>query len=113
MATFKDHEGREWDIRFSAPNLIKVSRKMKLKLNQLISMDLELADLIESLPILIGDQLKDRNIGGKEFLEALTPEDLTAAFQAFGDALSQAFPTAAKGEGTGPFDLGKNETSSS
>jgi len=103
MATFTDSKGREWDLVFTVPKFIKVCRKLKLKLNQLLSMDVELADLVESLPLILEKQLKERGIPATQFFEELSGDDVTAAMQAFMEMVAEAFPEASKENQGGPF----------
>ena len=112
MATFTDSKGRTWELRFTVPKFIKVCRKLSLKLNQIMSMNIEVADLLEAIPVVLEEQLRAFGMEGDAFLAELDGEDMTAAIQAFMQMVAEAFPKSKEeGGGSGPFDRGNSETS--
>ena len=114
MSTFKDSKDREWKIpRVTANILIKVCRKLNLKLADLTGVNLEIADVIEILPIICRDQIKERALTEADFYDALEIPHLKAAMELMMKQLQSAFPDsedsgeAAGGDEEGPFDPGK------
>jgi hypothetical protein len=113
MAIYKDSKGGEWEIRLTVPKFLKICRKLKLKIQQITSMDIEVADLVEALPIVLEEQLREKGISGPKFLSEMEPSEMMGAFQAMMEAVGEAFPQTKQdgGEAAGPFDLGEETTS--
>jgi len=110
VAKFTDSKGNEWVFRFGVPMFIKVCRKLDVSLNDVITMQLPVADLIESIPILIEDQLKEKGITPEQFLEQLAPSEMMELFNILGATVKEAFPDNAEGKSTAPFGLGESTT---
>ncbi len=112
MAKFTDQNGLEWTVRFSTPTLLKISKRMGLTLASIMKLDVGIHDLIEALPIVLAEQLRERKISGEEFLERLPPSMLaTDVWHAAQEAMLEAFPQAkrviAGGAGKVPFVNGE------
>lgn len=110
---FVDSKDRKWEIRISTPVLIKVCRKLGLTLNSIIEMKIQVADILEAVPVVLEGQLKERGLTGDDFLEELEPKDLSGLLSALMTAFQEAFPQikGAKGDGASPFVLGESKTS--
>lgn len=117
MSKFVDSKGREWEFRFSVPTLIKVARKSGLTLNQIVQLDVPLADMLEMIPLFVDDQLGKYELTPQIYLAELTGEDLTGVLRAIMEALKEAFPQInterLEGAMKGPFEPGNSEISSS
>lgn len=112
MAMFTDSKDRQWEVRFSVPKLTQVTRKLKLKISDLMTMNVPIADLIDSVPILIEEQLKEKEISAPVFMDGLNGDDIIAIGAALTEALKDAFPKNKEVmEAVGPLDLGKFVTS--
>ena len=115
MSKFTDHQGNEWEFRFSVPALIKVCRKLGLTLQDLMKLNVQIADILEALPLLLEDQIQARGITADVFLANLSGEDAHAAMKAAAQALQEAFPEVkiAGDGGQAPLEPGRSETSTS
>ena len=92
MAVYTDSKDRNWTVRLSVPVLIKACRKLGVTLDNLIRLDLQVADVLEALPIVVEADLKERGMTAEQFLEDLSPSDLAGFAKAVGDAVKEAFP---------------------
>lgn len=101
MSVFKDSSGNSWEIRFNTPSIIKITRRMNLMVQDLISLKIPVADMLEAFPVLIESQLKEKGLTPEKFLEAMSPADLTAAAKAMGEAIREAFPSIVINKGGG------------
>ena len=116
MVSFKDAEGREWEVRLRGGTLIRVCRQLDLKLSDFASLSIAVADIIDSLPIVCEEQIKARGLTREEFLDGMGMAEMNAAIKAFMAAARGDFPdkqTSGKGGGkdSSPLDPGKSETS--
>lgn len=108
MSVFKDSNGNSWEIRFSVPNIVRISRRMNLMVQDLINLKIPVAEMIESLPLLIEGQLKEKGMSPEKYLDTMSPADLSAAAKAMGEAVRESFPSLViqkqgGGEGAAPF----------
>jgi len=114
MRKFTDAEGREWVLRLSVANLIKVTEELGVSLQDLVGMKIQLSQLLKCLPILCAKQIKECGISEEDFLESIELPHLRQAFESLMDEVKESFPEAKGGLGDGgPFDPGESKTSSS
>lgn len=116
MAKFTDSTGAEWSVRLSVPVLLRICRKLNLTLASITRLEIGLADAIESIPLAVEEQLKERKLTGPELLERLDGPALAGALKACQDAVVEAFPQAARAtggaaKGATPFESGAPTTS--
>ena len=114
MAFITDKQGKKWEVRFSLRVIAKLARKMSITIAQLTILDVPLADLLESLPIICAKEIKAAGIGLEEFEDRIDEVPLPEVLAALKEAVTEAFPSAGDqgGAARGPFDLGNSETSS-
>ena len=60
IKSFKDCEGREWNINITAGSLLKACRSTGLTLADLTSMNIKVENLIEAIPFFCEKQLNER-----------------------------------------------------
>lgn len=93
MSIFKDSKEVEWELRFSVPNMIRVARRMNVTIQSIINWQaLPIADMLEAVPLLIEDQLKEQKRDPLKFLDELEPQDLPNLMTALSEAITDAFP---------------------
>lgn len=93
MALFTDKKGDKWELRFSVPAMIRIARKLGLTLHSIVDwQSLNVADMLEAVPLILADQLRERKITGDDFLAGLSPQELPDLFTALGVAVGEAFP---------------------
>ena len=110
---YTDKKGNVWDINLTVPKLIKICRKLGLSLQSITCLKIDVADMLEAIPLVLTGQLKDRGLTEEQFLEELDMRDVAGILQAFVDSVAEAFPEAKIGGGGGaaPFGLGNFGTS--
>ena len=130
MKTFKDKVGTEWEVNLHAGIIIQICAKLGLTLGQLqgLSKDglggfdkLEIATVLQLLPILCQKQMRELKIEKDTFLERLgVKEIMTSVIPALSEAVEESFPkpedtneSPEEGEGDDPSALTSSETSSS
>lgn len=93
MAIYTDRKGDKWELRFSVPAMIRIARKLGLTLQSVVAWQtLNVADMLEAVPLLLADQLRERKISVDDFLANLSPTELPDLFTALGVAVTEAFP---------------------
>ena len=122
MYKFKDALGTEWEVKLSAGTLIKICSKLNITLEQLQGIStqgiggfgkIELATILELLPIVCAKQMKQRSISEEDFLEErITIEVIQDVMGSLMGSVEETMP-----EGGGaidedaPLPLGASETS--
>ena len=93
MALYTDRKGDKWELRFSVPAMIRIARKLGLTLHSIVDwQSLNVADMLEAVPLLLAEQLRERKTTGDDFLAGLSPQELPDLFTALGAAVAEAFP---------------------
>ena len=103
MRTFKDSDGREWNVHVTAWHLQQLHKKLDLKLNVIV--DRCVAGFMSSDPALVGQVLwvliesdaKARSVEEESFTKSLNGDTFEAALAALTDALIDFFPSAVRG----------------
>lgn len=113
--TFIDGTGRVWNPQLTTPVVIQACRALDITIQKIISLSINVADIIEIIWWSCQDQVKERKMSYDDFIEMLSLSTLPDALLAFTELVEGAFPgitdVAQKiGGGRGaksPFDLGK------
>ena len=91
IKSFKDCEGREWNINITAGSLLKACRSTGLTLADLTSMNIKVENLIEAIPFFCEKQLNERKMSAEDLLEAITMDEMQTVMNAFFPSVEDAF----------------------
>ena len=106
--SFSDKHGRVWTPEVTTPVLLEVCRKLKIKLADVMNLDIPIDGLFEFLWLACRKEAKERDVTKDAFFDALPPAALKDVFGAFFGAVGYSFPDTPESEGgdddDGPFE---------
>lgn len=93
VTSFADNSGMVWSPRITTPVLVDTCRECGVTISMLMDFNINVADLFEALWISCRNQATENKVSKELFMERVTPDILTQAFQAYWAKVSMAFPT--------------------
>jgi len=108
MAFIKDNAGTEWELVFSLRAISSLCKRLNITMAKLTMMEIPLGELLESLHLFCGKQMRERNITEQQFYDLIDDISFPEIITALRESLVEAFPNAQLGgqEGDGPFAPG-------
>ena len=97
MSVFRDHEGKEWQVRLDAFGIEDVKRETGIDLADIsaggwFALATDAAAVGRVLAVLCGDELRARNTTGRAFARLVRGDAITRARQALLDEGADFFP---------------------
>lgn len=113
---FTDDKGERWTPVLTTPAIIKACRECGLTLESLMTLKVNLGDMIAVLWYACEREAKARAVGYDSFWERIPPARLGDALKVLWNQVTEAFPELKDVEGitgkqAGPFAPSKSETS--
>jgi len=93
MAKLIDKNKTEWELKFGFRVFTKVFKRLGITFDSLTKLELNVGELLESIPEICEKQIKERGISKEEFIDLLDDIPISIIIASFTSALNESLQT--------------------